>query len=351
MEVDVASALDRLDAFLERSAPGYATSSVLADAARRISVDYTQTRQIDDDAAASLAYLAHFGPRAVVALARAIRSLPTSSAPRHVVDIGAGSGASALAWLAVGAKKVTLVERSAKALALAKQLHAGLPVELRHASLFDASAITEASHLSASFVVGELPADTDLIALFTRLAPKATTTVLVDAGDQPRARRLQQLRDALVVTDVAVHGPCPHREPCPALVRERDWCHDRVDKQLPERLARFARTVGRDDGAMSLSWLSWSRGLTAAAPAGIVVIGEPRAEKGRVRVPICGPGGLRFLQVLKRDKAAFRVARELPRGHRLPVPAALDGETLHANSIYQLDNSASEEVNAVGASE
>ena len=309
MDVDVTAALDALDAFLERAAPGYADSAVLADAARRISVDYTQTRQIDEDAAASVAYLAYFGPRAVVALARALRSVPGSAPPTHVLDVGAGSGASALAWLAAGAKKVTLVERSAKALALAKQLHAGKPVELRAQSLFDASGNGEVTHLSASFVVGELPTDTDLPGLFKRLAPNAQHTVLVDAGDQPRARRLQHLRDVLVLDGaVVVHGPCPHREPCPALIRERDWCHDRVDKTLPPRLAKFARKVGRDDAAMSLSWLAFGPGAAATTPDGIVVIGEARAEKGRLRVPVCGPGGLRFLQVLKRDKAAYRAA-------------------------------------------
>ena len=344
MDIDVTAALNVLDAFLEKAAPGYADSTVLADAARRISVDYTQTRQIDDDAAASVAYLAHFGPRAVVALARALRSLPAGTAPRHVLDVGAGCGASALAWLAAGAKKVTLVERSAKALALAKQLHAGKPVELRAQSLFDSCNNTDVTHLSAVFVVGELPEDTDLPALFKRLAQNAQHTVVVDAGDQPRARRLQHLRDGLVVDNaVVVYGPCPHTEPCPALIRERDWCHDRVDKTLPPRLAQFARKVGRDAAAMSLSWLAFGRGTAAIAAPGIVVIGEPRAEKGRVRVPVCGPGGLRFLQVLKRDKAAYRAAEDLGRGHRLPLPAGLSGDTLHASSVEQLVTSSNDE--------
>ncbi len=351
MHVDVASALHHLDEFLERTAPGYADSAVLADAARRISVDYTQTRQIDDDAAASVAYLAHFGPRAVVALARALRALPAPAVPRHVLDVGAGSGASALAWLAAGAKKVTLVERSAKALALATKLHAGRAVEMRPQSLFDTSAFGEVTHLSAAFVVGELTDDTDLPALFKKLAPNALHTVLVDAGDHPRARRLQHLRDALVLdAAVVVHGPCPHREPCPALLRERDWCHDRVDKTLPPRLARFARNVGRDDAAMSLSWLAFGQGSGGTIAPGIVVIGEPRAEKGRVRVPVCGPGGLRFLQVLKRDKPAWRAAEDLQRGHRLPLPDGLSGDTMHVGNVEQLAISITDEVKAGGAS-
>jgi ribosomal protein RSM22 (predicted rRNA methylase) len=122
--------------------------------------------------------------------------------------------------------------------------------------------------------------------------------------------------------DVVVFGPCPHRDPCPALVRERDWCHDRIDKRLPERLAAFARLVGRDDVHMSLAWLCWGRGQPTAAP-GVVVIGEARREKGRVRLPVCGPAGLRFVQVLQREKALFRRTLAVPRGTRLPTPTAV----------------------------
>ncbi len=353
MQVDVAAALAHLDEFLERTSPGYADNAGFAATARRISVDYTQTRTIDDDAAASLAYLAHFGPRAIVAVAHALSHTPASSL-RHVVDLGAGSGASALAWWFAGAKKVTLVERSAKALALARQLHAGRNVELRQHSVFDAISVVDASHVSAAFVVGELPADTDLTALLRRLAPTAATAILVDAGDQPRARRLQQLRNDLVLdAHVELHGPCPHRDACPALVRERDWCHDRVPKTLPPRLARFARLVGRDDAAMSLSWLSWSHGVPAPAQAnGIIVVGEPRTEKGRVRVPVCGPGGVRFVQVLKRDKPAYRVAEALERGHRLPTPSAplSASDTLHLADVADFGTFPADEVNAEDAS-
>jgi len=321
--VDVDGALAHLEAFLAREAPGFEHRRDLADVARGASVAYTETRAIDLDVAADLAYLAHFGPRAVVAVARAVAALPANRPVDHVVDLGAGSGASALAWAFAGARRMTLVERSGPALALAKRLLAGLDVtvDARAADVLQAPPVPGASHLSAAFVVGELADDVDVAALCERVAPGAAV-VVVDAGDRPRARRLQHLRDGLVRRDdVVVFGPCPHRDPCPALVRERDWCHDRVDKGLPDRLAAFARLVGRDDLHMSLAWLCWGRGHPGSTP-GVVVIGEPRREKGRARVPVCGPVGLRFVQVLQRDKALFRRALALPRGTRLPTPAA-----------------------------
>lgn len=323
ISVDVDGALAHLEAFLAREAPGFERRHDLADLARGASVAYTETRAIAVDTAADPAYLAHFGPRAVAAVARAVAALPAERPVDHVVDLGAGSGASALAWAFAGARRITLVERSGPALALAKRLLAGLDVavDARAADVLQAPAVPGASHLSAAFVVGEL-ADVDVAALCERVAP-AAAVVVVDAGDRPRARRLQQLRDGLVQRDdVVVFGPCPHRDPCPALVRERDWCHDRIDKRLPERLAAFARLVGRDDVHMSLAWLCWGRGRPTAAP-GVVVIGEARREKGRARLPVCGPAGLRFVQVLQREKALFRRALSVPRGSRLPTPAAV----------------------------
>jgi hypothetical protein len=354
MDVDVAGALAHLDAFLEREAAGYADNQAMAKDARAASVAYTETRAIDIDTAASLAYLAYFGPRAVVAVARALRPVPASTGPIHVVDVGAGSGASALAWAFGGSTspaptpvQLTLVEQSPKALELARRLLQRLPahvqVQARTGGLTTVSTINEATHISAAFVVGELPPSLDVEAALRRVAPSASTTVLVDAGDHPRARRLQTLRDTLRERDdVVIHGPCPHRDACPALQRERDWCHDRVEKRLPERLARFARLVGRDDALMSLSWLSLGRGPGAAARQGedgLVVVGVARQEKGRVRLPVCGPRGLRFVQALNRDRAVVDAVAGLDRGDRLPAPKSVVGDTwaLRAGSAAGAD--------------
>jgi ribosomal protein RSM22 (predicted rRNA methylase) len=319
--VDVDGALAFLEAFVATEAPGFEARADLADVARATSVAYTETRAIPLHAAADVAYLAHFGPRAVVAVARAASALPAEVSLDHVVDIGAGSGASALAWAFAGARRLTLVDRSSAALLAATRLLAGVPVEVhtRQADVVTATPVDGATVLSAAFVVGELGAEVDVAAWIRRLANGASV-VVVDAGDRPRARRLQSLRDALIGNDdVAVFGPCPHQDPCPALVRERDWCHDRVDKGLPPRLAAFARRVGRDDAAMSLSWLCFGPGAPRARD-GVVVIGEPRREKGRARLPVCGPAGLRFVQVLQRDKTLFRRALDVERGARLPSP-------------------------------
>lgn len=356
-----ARALAWLETFLLRQKPGFADDARMVDQARALSERYTGTgeRVIDDDAAASLAYLAYFGPRAIVAVLRAARTLgPEARKDAVVVDVGAGSGASALAWSLLGAKEVILVEKNAAALELAKKLLGagdGRNFSLKRELITDTSPIKEVTLVSAAFCVGEWKpdagndpgSDPDIKGIFGRVAPAARHVVVVDAGDHDRARRLQRLRDQLVKdADVVIVGPCGHRDPCPALLRERDWCHDRADKELPAHLLRFAKNVGRDERTMNLSWLVWGRHAPARTDA-VVVIGEPIKEKGRARLPVCGPGGLRFVQALKRDREAFHAVLEMPRGARLPLPPTATGDTWHVDSEAALGDVAA--VGDVGA--
>lgn len=316
----IADALAHLDAFLERVHPGYAEDDALHDAARALSEAYTTGRAVAPDAAGSVAYLAHFGPRAVVAAGNALASVRV---PGMCVDVGAGSGAGALALAFSGARRVTLVEQSTHALALATRLLAGL-CDVRSVSqrLEDARPV-DAELLLSTFTFGELTGTPmEAFEAVRRVSPQARISVLVDAGDRARARRLQELRDHLAATDATILAPCPHREPCPALVRPRDWCHARWPKDLPERLARFSRAVGRDDERMAASYLVVGDG--PPAEPSLLVIGEAHKEKGRARVPVCGPGGLRFLQALKRDREAHDALLALPRGARVPASAVTD---------------------------
>lgn len=343
--IALARALSHLEDFLEKAHPGFADDRSLHHEARKLSEAYTTGQPFSANAAGTLAYLAHFGPRAIVAVSHALSFVPV---PASCVDVGAGSGASALALFFAGAKKVALVEQSGPALALAGRLLEGLgDVRTVPQAIDEAPAVSDARLSLSAFTFGELPgAPLEAWAALARVAPRATTTVLVDAGDRPRARRVQELRDALIAGGhleggLDIVAPCPHREGCPALVRSRDWCHTRIDKHLPERLARFARAVGRDDERMAASFLvvSSEAGARRGREPGVLVIGEPLVEKGRVRVPVCGPGGLRFVQALKRHRAVHDALRELPRGAHLPASVARDvrDHTAHVETVEPLE--------------
>jgi hypothetical protein len=354
----VTRALAHLDAFLARECRGYADDDSLVRTARALSERYTTGMAKGDepepDDASSLAYLAHFGPRAIVATAYALRALEHEKAPVHVVDVGAGSGAASLVFALWGTKKLALVERSEKSLATAAKLLAGTGAKVR-AIPVDARVCKRPVHddddvdvLFSAFTFGELVPRTgndstrdDVRSTFAQLhawAPDAPRIVLVDAGDRLRARPLQMLRDALALEKRPILSPCPHQDACPALLRERDWCHQKAPKDLPPRLAQFARNVGRDDEEMALMHLVLGRVGEQAAPDSVLAIGDARVEKGRVRLPVCGAQGVRFVQALKRTREAHDALLEIERGARLPgsLVKLARGDVAHVESASDL---------------
>lgn len=324
-----ARALARIEAFLDERAPGWPESRTLAAAAAQLSSRYTtEAALVPGDDVASLAYVGYFGPRAVCATAAALSSW--GHQPRGtVVDAGCGSGGAALLLAEAGAARVVGVEVSSAALATARALVGSRLVGVC-ADLRAAPPTPDATLVSSSFAFGELGGEPlDALGRLGQLGGLHSEVLIVDAGDHPHARRLQELRDQLCAGSGTVRrvlAPCPHDDACPALLRERDWCHARVSKDLPPRLAALARAVGRDEDTMAYSFLALSRGGAAAAGPrrGVLVIGEAHKEKGRARLPVCGPGGLRFVQALKRDRRAFDALLQVPRGARLEAAVARD---------------------------
>ncbi|MCC7071062.1 MAG: methyltransferase domain-containing protein [Deltaproteobacteria bacterium] len=327
----VARAYGRIEHFLDERARGWEQSRALADAARRLSERYTEERApVAGDDVAELAYLAYFGPRAVCATAAALDAAQLT-ARGVVVDAGCGSGAAALLLVEAGAARVIGVDRSERALAMARAL-VGDALRAVCAPVESAPACREATLVASSFAFGELAGSAELaLAALERLGGEHSALAIVDAGDRAHARRLQQAREAvrLAPTDRRhLLAPCPHDDACPALARERDWCHARVAKALSPRLAAFARAVGRDEVHMASSYLVLAPpgATTREDGGGILVIGEAHKEKGRARLSVCGPGGLRFLQALKRERAAFDALLAVPRGARL-APSLATGAT------------------------
>lgn len=320
-------ALARIEGFLDVKAPGWEKSRALTERARALSERYTRgDAVVPGDEVADWAYLAYFGPRAVCATAAALAQAGTA-VTGIVVDAGCGSGAAALLLAEAGATRVVGIELSERALAVARAL-VGDKLRAVCAPLERAPATAEATLVSSSFAFGELPGEPlEALGALERLGGARARVLIVDAGDHAHARRLQEAREALRAAPPSgrsVLAPCPHDDACPALLRARDWCHSRTPKALPPRLSAFARNVGRDEAQMAYS--SLLLGAPGAggprARQGVLVIGEAHKEKGRARLPVCGPAGLRFVQALKRDRSAFDALLALPRGVLLPEAVA-----------------------------
>lgn len=271
----------------------------------------------------------------------------------RVVDLGAGYGATTLG-LARLAKRldladalhVTAIDDDPRALdvldALAKETRGGLlaheavPIELEpivgSVAIADPSVLVRGASLAlAGFVMNELfttkgsepraPDDPDRLELLERwivrvtqaLAPGSSFVVLEPALREP-SRVLQALRDRVLARAIDVPFPCAHREACPLLVRERDWCHAELPLSLPEPLAEIAREAG-----LRFEGLSYATLAVRNAPPGesrphdATIVGGPIATKGKVELHLCHARGLTRLDWMTRDgeppKALHRGAR------------------------------------------
>lgn len=76
--------------------------------------------------------------------------------------------------------------------------------------------------------------------------------MVVEPALRSRSRHLHQVRDQL---REQVFAPCPHRSLCPALEKERDWCHEDRAVDLPDWLVPLARAAGLRYQGLTFSYL------------------------------------------------------------------------------------------------
>ena len=180
------------------------------------------------------------------------------------------------------------------------------------------------------------------------LAPDGTL-ILLEPALRETSRPLLAVRDRLLATGLKVVAPCFWTGPCPALARERDWCHDAappLDAQAAQPRAGKAQSAGvsrpRPAARVDFSYLVLRRaeraatggvasGVASASASGVAgsatppeqqarldvfrVVSDRLVEKGRLRVFGCGPTGRHALIRLDRHASTANQAfAELERG-------------------------------------
>jgi SAM-dependent methyltransferase len=284
------------------------------------------------------AYLLYYWPVSYLQVSLAIASLPTGrGAPRRVLDLGAGPGPAAAAFLDSGSEEIVLVDSSEKALGLAASLlSAGdkRHVECLRADLESGAALPAGPFdaIVACHSLNELwkgkPNRLDLRLAFLEevsslLSPEGFL-LLVEPSLLSTSRDLLAIRDGLSGKGFTVLGPCLRQAACPALAEGPNLtCHAEVPWSPPEPLASLARQAGLDRESVKMTWFGLapsasaysapthvapardlpSQGSSAQADAEALVVSDPMLNKaGRVRYILCGDAG-RFAFSAKRGDA------------------------------------------------
>ena len=307
-----------------------------------------------------------FLPRDLPKSAEAVRELIAAghlpARPLHVLDLGAGLGAS---WLGVhlaarqaglpGVGRVRLVDQDGRALDLAKEIAAavapGVEVGTRSGSV--AEGLAEAGMGWDVILFGQVLSELDRdrepgerlqrhhahLRRSMQVASADASVVVIEPALAPRARHLQALRDAWIQGGGSIYGPCLHRAACPLLVHPRDWCHDDRPTALPEALVPVARAAGLRHERTTFSWLILRPdGLVAGGPP-LRVVGAPPRQKGRRELWLCGSfrdgGGGRKLFRQDRDTREDEGWMDALRGDRVtldPLPALTDAPRIPADT-------------------
>jgi ribosomal protein RSM22 (predicted rRNA methylase) len=281
------------------------------------------------------AYAAYRLPATYAAAAAALHQLRESRpdfAPRSVLDAGGGPGTAgwAVAETWPGTERITVLERDPNMIDLGRELAAQAgsaairTAEWRRVDLAANEPAVDADLVVMAYVLGELGADGRERVVRGLWERTGDTFVLVEPGTPRGFALIHEAGDLLAAEGGQAVAPFPWTWNC--LEHEGDWCH--FSARVPR--TRLHRTV--KDAALSyedekFSFVAMSRvpGLPIAAR----VIRHPQVRSGHIRLTLCAAGGVKHVVVTRKNKDAFRLARDLKWGSSI---GAVESEVLALGS-------------------
>jgi SAM-dependent methyltransferase len=281
------------------------------------------------------AYLLFYWPVSYSQARQALGELPRR--PRALLDLGSGPGPVAFAALDAGAAQATCADRSPAALKLARELAAEAEEALAtrewdpsHGKLPEGTydTITAGHVLNELFGTGEgaLTRRVKLAEEILGRLNKGGTFLILEPALRDTTRDLLRLRDALVEQGYAVRAPCLFRGPCPALIKDSDWCHAERSWSPPPVLEELARAASLHKESLKMAYLALAPKGEAwpEPPKGRLfrIVSESLEGKGRQRYMGCGPEGRVGLAMQEKHRAPANEAFfHLQRGDVLRVDA------------------------------
>jgi ribosomal protein RSM22 (predicted rRNA methylase) len=233
-------------------------------------------------------YEEEIAPRTAAAL-EYVFSTTDLPEPHRVLDLGAGTGSAGQAVLHrwPGAVLVSVDKVSGPGVVRADVARSIRPpgVEGR----FD--------WVVAAHLINELAMDLDgksrLVLGWCRdLLADDGACILIEPALRETSRGLLALRDRLIAAGYFVAAPCLLQAPCPALARDRDFCHASTG------------AIAQGRSRVDFSYLVVrKRGRACEDKDLFRVVSDPMKDKGRMRLFACGPAGRLLITRLDRERS------------------------------------------------
>ena len=302
-----------------------------------------------DQESALGAYLLYYWPVSYMETALLLEEILSgeSELPKRVLDLGCGPGPMASALADLGASELTLVDGSARALALADRLagrrHGPPPHPTTRVLVQDLALDFDIPRgpydlVVAGHLLNELWKDhADRLERRHGLLRSAISTLspgglllVVEPATLQACRETLELHDLLVRDGLEIVAPCPGTYLCPILAAGATRsCHLDTSWDPPEPLASLAGLAGLDRQSVKCSWfavrtplrsagdspdpetVARSPGSVSGASRGQVhnarLVSDPMLNKaGRVRYILCEGGRLLTLSAPTGDNDAAR---------------------------------------------
>lgn len=255
------------------------------------------------------AYLATRMPAtyaAAVMVLGELQQLPITS----VLDVGAGTGAAALAALRwfPALDQITLLERDS---ALSDTAREFLPqARILNENFLRTPAFPSHDLVIAAYSLGEAPQSNLLLRLWQAAR---VVLVVIEPGTTQGFSFVRAARTELLASGAHMLAPCPGAGSCP--MTDPDWCHfaARVERSSLHRRLKEADLNYEDE---KFSYIAVAR--EPASPAASRIIRRPRHQPGLIVLETCTAEGLQTRRVSKRDRERFRAARHAAWGDPFP---------------------------------
>jgi ribosomal protein RSM22 (predicted rRNA methylase) len=240
--------------------------------------------------------------------------------PRTLLDAGTGPGTAMWAAYEIWPhlQQSTLLEREGSMISMGKQLSTHARSEaLRQAQWRQLDLLSgweSAPHdlVLTAYVLGELPVVQQEQLLAKLWALTAGTLVIIEPGTPAGFSRILQARHRLLKAGANVLAPCPHMLACP--MTGDDWCHfaQRITRTQLHRQVKRVDLPYEDE---KFSYVAASR--SQSLPISGRINRHPQIRGGHIHLELCTPDGLKSVTVTRKDRAAFRRARDLRWGDAL----------------------------------
>ena len=242
---------------------------------------------------------------------------------KSVLDLGAGPGTATLAALNhFSLLHATLIEQTPELIGASGAV---LQPSFSNCNFtFCSESVHKTAFLKAdlvmlSYLLTEMSKAQALKVYESSLKATKSYNLVVLPGTTAAFKLLLQLRDCAIALGCRVLAPCSHIQACPMAQNADQWCHFR------QRLSRSRAhqdikkgTMGYEDEPYCYLLVAPADQVNATSEGRVV--NTPKHRPGHVYIDVCSPSGtIETRCVTKKDKAAYKTAKNLTWGDKIPM--------------------------------